>query len=228
MDDTAKAQRLAEDQPVSRPLDAIANEILIAEDHPVSLHLLERYLSDWGFQIKTAADGEEALKILESDTAPPLAIIDWGMPKIDGIKVCAHIRERRDRPYTYLMLLTARNKVSELMTGLDSGADDYVTKPYDPDELRARIRTGQRVVALERTLQAQVAHLEDALAHVKKLKDLLPICMYCKRIRDDKLYWHQVEQYLHDAVGTDFSHGVCPNCVGVFHAALWIDQSADT
>jgi CheY-like chemotaxis protein len=195
---------------------AMSNEILIVDDQPSSLHLLECQLDAWGFQVVTATDGEEALQILESEAAPPVAIIDWTMPKMDGVTVCSRVRERKDLPYTYLLLLTARNKTAELTKGLDSGADDFVTKPYDADELRARVRVGQRVAALERNLQAKVAHLEDALAQVKTLKGLLPICMYCKSIRDDQLYWHRLEEYIHREVGTDFSHGICPNCIGEF------------
>jgi CheY-like chemotaxis protein len=224
MDATANPILSAANPPPARSVEAVTNEILIAEDQPVSRHLLERYLSDWGFHVQTAVDGEEAVKILESDSAPPLAIIDWGMPRLNGLEVCRRVRANREGSYTYLLLLTARNKSAELLAGLSSGADDYVTKPYDPDELRSRIRVGQRVVALERSLKAQVVELEDALAHVKTLKGLLPICMYCKRIRDDQSYWHQVEKYIHEAVGTEFSHGVCPKCVSTYYRDLGLPE----
>jgi CheY-like chemotaxis protein len=216
MNDTAAETLPVIEEPTSRLGDAGSRQILVAEDHPISLHLLERQLGAWGFEVITATNGEEALRILESEAAPPLAIIDWTMPKIDGASVCARVRERADLPYTYLLLLTARNKTVDLTMGLDLGADDFVSKPYDPDELLARVRVGQRVAALERALQSKVAHLEDALSQVKTLKGLLPICMYCKSIRDEQSYWRQVEEYIHSEVGTDFSHGICPNCVGEF------------
>jgi len=202
----------AENSP-ARPAAVIGNEILVAEDHPATLHLLERQLESWGFQVQSASDGEDALQILESDDAPSLAIIDWNMPKMSGIDVCSRVRERIDRPYTYLLLLTARSKAEEILAGLDAGADDFVTKPYDCDELRSRIRVGKRVAGLERALQAKVANLEKTLSDVKTLQRLLPICMYCKCIRDDQSYWHEVEQYVHAKVGTDFSYGVCPPCL---------------
>jgi hypothetical protein len=88
-----------------------------------------------------------------------------------------------------------------------------VVKPFDPDELRARIKVGQRVVGLERALAKRVADLERAVEDVKTLKKLLPICMYCKRIRDDRDYWHQIEEYIHAETGSDFSHGICPHCM---------------
>lgn len=190
-----------------------SNRILIAEDHYVSRHLLERNLTNWGFQVITAEDGEAAVRVLESDGAPPLAIIDWMMPRMDGLEVCRRVREMVDRPYIYLVLLTAKSHKEEIATGLEAGADDYVIKPFDPDELRARLKVGQRVVDLERTLARKIEDLQTALSDVKKLKGLLPICMYCKSVRDDQDYWHQIEEYIHSETGTDFSHGICPHCM---------------
>jgi DNA-binding response OmpR family regulator len=189
------------------------NRILIAEDHYVSRHLLERNLTNWGFEVQTAEDGEAALKILDTDDAPPLAILDWMMPKVDGVEVCRRIRSKEGRPYVYLVMLTAKSQKEEVAEGLDAGADDYVIKPFDPDELRARLKVGQRVVTLERMLAGKIRDLEQALADVKKLKRLLPICMYCKRVRDDQDYWHQIEEYIHTETGADFSHGICPSCL---------------
>ena len=190
-----------------------SNRILIAEDHYVSRHLLERNLTNWGFEVTTAEDGEAAVKILEGEDAPPLAIVDWMMPRMDGLEVCRHVRALKDRPYIYLVLLTAKSHKEEIATGLEAGADDYVVKPFDPDELRARLKVGQRVVELERTLAKKIEDLQSALADVRKLKHLLPICMYCKSIRDDQDYWHQIEEYIHTETGADFSHGICPACM---------------
>jgi DNA-binding response OmpR family regulator len=190
-----------------------SNRILIAEDHYVSRHLLERNLTNWGFDVVTAEDGARAAEILEADDAPSLAILDWMMPKMDGAEVCTRVRQTSGRPYIYLVLLTAKSQKEEIAAGLEAGADDYVIKPFDPDELRARLKVGQRVVDLERTLARRVDDLQTALADVKKLKGLLPICMYCKSIRDDRDYWHQIEEYIHDETGTDFSHGICPACL---------------
>jgi CheY-like chemotaxis protein len=173
---------------------------------------------NWGFSVVTAEDGEEALSILESDDAPPLAILDWMMPKMDGLEVCARVREHANRPYVYLVLLTAKSQKEEIAAGLQAGADDYVIKPFDPDELRARLTVGQRVVVLERALARKVADLESALADVRKLKSLLPICMYCKAVRDDQDYWHTIDEYIHLETGTDFSHGICPACLAKLQA----------
>jgi sigma-B regulation protein RsbU (phosphoserine phosphatase) len=195
-----------------------ANRVLVAEDHYVSRHLLERNLMNWGFTVVTAEDGEEALAILESEDAPPLAILDWMMPKMDGLEVCARVREHANRPYVYLVLLTAKSQKEEIAAGLQAGADDYVIKPFDPDELRARLTVGQRVVELERVLARKVEDLEAALSDVRKLKELLPICMYCKSVRDDQDYWHAIDEYIHLETGTDFSHGICPSCMAKLQA----------
>ncbi len=195
-----------------------ANRVLIAEDHYVSRHLLERNLMNWGFTVVTAEDGATALSILSGDNPPTIAILDWMMPMLDGPEVCRRTRKLTDRPYVYLVLLTAKSQKEEIAAGLEAGADDYVVKPFDPDELRARIKVGQRVVALERALARKVEDVERALADVKRFKGLLPICMYCKSIRDDKDYWHQIEEYIHTETGSDVSHSICPKCMAKLEA----------
>ncbi len=190
-----------------------SNRILIAEDHHVSRHLLERNLQNWGFEVVSATDGAAAVEILDTPGAPTIAVLDWMMPKMDGVEVCQHVRRQTDRPYIYLLLLTAKSQKEEIAAGLDAGADDYVVKPFDPDELRARLKVGQRVVELERTLEKRVQDLQTALDDVTKLKRLLPICMYCKSVRDDQDYWRQIDEYIYTETGTDFSHGICPCCM---------------
>jgi DNA-binding response OmpR family regulator len=189
------------------------HRVLLAEDHYVSRHLLERNLQNWGFEVTTVEEGHSAAKILTSDEAPDLAILDWMMPGIDGVEVCRRVRDQTDRPYVYLILLTARSTKEEIAAGLDAGADDYVTKPFDPAELRARLLVGQRVVQLERTLKQRVTELQSALDDVKRLRQLIPICMYCKSVRDDRDYWRKIEEYIQTETGADVSHGICPACM---------------
>jgi sigma-B regulation protein RsbU (phosphoserine phosphatase) len=198
----------------------IPNRILIAEDHRTTLHFLQRIIESWDFEVIAVEDGEAALSVLESDEAPPLAILDWVMPKLDGINVCASVRRRSNQPYIYMVLLTALVKKRDITAGLEAGADDYMSKPFDANELHARIRAGQRVVKLERMHRRRVGELQQALADVKKLKQLLPICTYCKNIRDDRDYWHQIEEYIHTETGADFSHGICPDCMERVQAEL--------
>jgi DNA-binding response OmpR family regulator len=189
------------------------NRILIAEDHHVSRHLLERNLSSWGFDVITADNGATAWQILESEEAPPLAIVDWMMPGLNGLEVCRRLRALQGRSYVYVILLTAKSQKEELAEGLEAGADDYIVKPFDSDELRARLRVGQRVVALERRVAAYESDVESTTSEATRLKRLLPICTYCKSVRDRADYWHEIEQYIHAETGTDFTHGVCPACM---------------
>jgi sigma-B regulation protein RsbU (phosphoserine phosphatase) len=112
----------------------------------------------------------------------------------------------------YLILLTAKGGREDLVTGLEAGANDYVTKPFNREELRARVQVGVRMVELQQSLADRVKALEEALARVKQLQGLLPICSYCKKIRDDQNYWQQVESYIAEHSQAQFSHSICPDC----------------
>jgi two-component system, cell cycle response regulator len=123
--------------------------ILIAEDDPVSRRLLEVFLVKWGFEVVVATNGTDALQLLERMDAPRLAVLDWMMPGLEGVQVCQKLRADTDRPYVYVLLLTARSQKEDLLHGLESGADDYLTKPFDAQELRARLHVGQRILDLQ-------------------------------------------------------------------------------
>ena len=187
--------------------------ILLADDEEPSRRFITYYLTNWGYSVIPVEDGRQALSILEGENPPAIALIDWIMPNMEGPAVCQHIRQRAGRPFTYLILLTAKTNKDEVAEGLNAGADDYVTKPCDMKELRARLRVGERMVTLERTLAQQVVSLKEALDQVRQLKELLPICAWCKSVRDDEDYWHSIEEYLHVHTGTDFTHGICPHCL---------------
>ncbi len=186
--------------------------ILVAEDELVSRRLLEMTLKEWGYEVDLAADGAEALGRLQGGEAPELAILDWMMPGMDGVTVCRKIREVRPPLPIYLILLTSRSSRVDLVQGLEAGADDYMTKPFERAELRARVGVGERMIELQRSLAAQVRNLEEALGRVRQLQGLLPICSYCKKIRNDKNYWQQVDSYIVEHSEAQFSHGICPEC----------------
>jgi DNA-binding response OmpR family regulator len=187
-------------------------KILIAEDQSVSRHILTANLRKWGYEVTAVENGTHAWEVLKEEEAPQLAILDWLMPGMDGIDVCQRIRQRPQAQLKYLILLTARKGQEDKILGLNSGADDYITKPFDREELRARVQVGIRVLELQSALAQRVRELEEALASVKTLQGLLPICSYCKKIRNDRNYWQQVEGYICDHSEAQFSHGICPDC----------------
>jgi phosphoserine phosphatase RsbU/P len=187
-------------------------KILIAEDDMVSRRLLETTLVKWGYEVVVTCDGSAAWEIFQRTDAPPLAILDWMMPGLDGTEVCRRIRHTATTTPPYLILLTAKGRREDIVTGLRSGADDYVMKPFDREELRARLQVGIRIVELQHSLADRVNALEEALARVKQLQGLLPICSYCKKIRDDQNYWQQVESYISEHSEAQFSHSICPDC----------------
>jgi len=186
-------------------------KILLAEDDPVFARLLCRLLEE-EYDVLLAHDGAEAWEALLAEDPPQLAVLDWLMPRMDGIEVCRRVRYQSAMASTYLILLTSRDHIKDILTGFEAGADDYLVKPCDPGELRARIRVGRRVVELQSALEAHVAQLQQALASVRQLQGLLPICSYCKRIRNDQNYWEQLETYLSEHSEALFSHGICPSC----------------
>jgi len=194
--------------------------VLIAEDDRVTGEILARTLQRWGYETTNVSDGRQAWEQLRTATAPTLAILDWMMPEIDGPDVCRRVRAELPLANMYLLLVTARESRGDVVAGLDAGADDYIIKPFDPDELRARVAVGVRVLGLQQKLAERVAELQDALANVKQLRGLLPICSYCKRIRGDDQYWQQVEGYIADHSEAQFSHGICPSCYATISAEL--------
>ena len=126
--------------------------VLVAEDDFASRILLEAVLVKWGYEVLTAVDGEAAWNILKADNAPPIAIVDWMMPKLSGVDLCARVRERPRELVPYILMLTAKGQKSDVSEGLDAGADDYLVKPFDMQELAARMRVARRSITLQRDL----------------------------------------------------------------------------
>jgi sigma-B regulation protein RsbU (phosphoserine phosphatase) len=185
-------------------------QILLADDDAGYRLLVKTALVQWGYQPIVAADGTMAWNLLHSPEAPPIAILDWMMPGYSGLELCRKLRQQTKS--IYLILLTANREKADIIEGLQTGADDYITKPFDRQELFARLQTGVRIVQLQQNLEKRVTDLENALAQVNHLSGLLPICCYCKNIRDDQNYWQRVEDYVSANTEVRFSHGICPNC----------------
>ena len=148
-------------------------KILIAEDDPVSRELISTRLTKWGYVVVVTEDGEEAMTALRRSDAPTLAILDWMMPGMDGLEICRRVRE--GEKHIYIILLTTRATKENVIEGLRAGADDYLIKPFDKDELHARILVGLRVMTLQEHLVQRVKELESAASEIRSLKLQIPL-----------------------------------------------------
>ncbi|MFT3869231.1 MAG: response regulator [Nibricoccus sp.] len=173
-------------------------KILTVEDDLVARKILVQALHRLGYATAEAANGEEALQVIEKE---PVRVIvsDWLMPGIDGLELCRRIRFRVNSEYTYFILLTSREADStNQREAIEAGVDDFLTKPLDMQELWMRLHVSERI--LKFTTQ------------VRQLEAFLPICSYCKKVRDDQNYWQQIEAYINERTGSEFSHSICPDC----------------
>jgi sigma-B regulation protein RsbU (phosphoserine phosphatase) len=189
--------------------------ILVAEDDAVTRRILDTTLAGLGWDVVTAKDGNAAWEVfqtLKGKNAPELAVMDWMMPGVEGIEICRRLRATPGFEFVYVILVTSRGDKGDLSEGLAAGANDYIEKPFDPVELEARVRVGERMVRLQTSLSARVTELEEALEHVRRLQGLLPICSYCKKVRNEANYWEQVDSYLTSHLDLELTHGICPDC----------------
>jgi DNA-binding response OmpR family regulator len=186
--------------------------VLLADDSRDFRQSLAYLIAAWGYECVEVSNGEAAWQALKQNDAPKVALLDWMMPGLRGPDVCRKVREMNTEEPPYLILLTARSRKEDLVAGLGGGADEYLTKPVDFEELRERLQVGRRIAELHGKLANRARELADALARVKRLQGLLPICSWCKKIRDDHNYWQQVEEYISDHSEARFTHGICPDC----------------
>ena len=173
-------------------------KILAVEDDAVARAVLRQALRRLGHEVVEAGDGEAAWEVFQTEPVR-VVVSDWMMPRADGLDLCQRIRKRAGAEYIYFILLTSRDATAENQTAAaDAGVDDFLTKPLDLPELWTRLRVAERI--LRYTTQ------------VRQLEEMLPICSYCKKIRDDQNYWQQLEGYISERTGSDFSHSICPDC----------------
>jgi phosphoserine phosphatase RsbU/P len=182
--------------------------ILVVDDERAVREALERALRLEGYEVELAEDGQQALMALAGRSADAI-VLDVLMPVMDGIDTCNALRRMGNR--TPVLMLTARHEVDDRVAGLDAGADDYLVKPFDRAE-RARLRVGERTLALQRGLADRVRELEQALRQVQRLREFLPMCAWCWKIRNDHTYWQNLESYVMEHWDARFTHGVCPEC----------------
>ncbi|MCK5784520.1 MAG: response regulator transcription factor [Desulfobacterales bacterium] len=186
--------------------------ILIADDGLTIRRLLETYLTHWGYDVVPVSDGNEAWEVLKNPDAPRLVILDWLMPGMDGVDVCRKARQLKHGKLFYIIIFTSLEDKKDLVTALEAGADDFIIKNFDKDELKARIKVGERVARLKSELDSRVRELEESAAHVKQLQGILPICMHCHKIRDDQEAWQRLDNYFAEHTDILLSHCLCPEC----------------
>lgn len=185
--------------------------ILVADDDAVSNQMAAALLTKWGYEVESAADGVQAWQAIER-RPPALIVLDWVMPELDGLELVRRIRAAPALAGIYIVMVTALDRKDDVVLALQSGANDYLCKPFLAAEFKARISMAARLLQTQADLAARVRELEDALAQVRQLRDLIPICSYCRRVRDDRDFWQQVESYVTRQTGARFSHGICPEC----------------
>lgn len=171
--------------------------VLVADDDGISRLLLEATIARLGHDVTTVVDGEAAWTALERGAFAVL-ITDLLMPRLDGFELVRRVRARAQESYLYVILLTTAGGKVNLLNAIDAGVDDFVTKPFDPQLLAARVHVAERIVGVHR--------------RAWQLEGLLPICAWCKRIKDGQSQWTRIEQYLADRSEARFSHGICPEC----------------
>lgn len=159
-----RIRQLAESLGLTEDASAV-DTVLVADDDPVFRHLLQTSLEKWDYEVIAVENGLEAWKILSESAAPKMAILDWMMPEMDGVTLCRKLRSNQNPHYCYLLLVTSKDEKQDVIVGLDAGADDYLTKPFDVDELRARIRAGSRIVHLQDALLRAKEKLQFEVAH---------------------------------------------------------------
>ena len=190
-------------------------KILLAEDDPASNEILDVMLKQMGMDVVNARDGNAAWEALQVPDPPPIAILDWKMPYLNGDEVCRRVRSVPALRHLYLILVTGMARQEDIVAGLNAGANDYIPKPYNNTELQARVRVGLRVVKLQAELMARIHELETSMAHIKRLQGLLPICVVCKKIRNDQNYWQQVDGYFTEHADLRFNRSLCPDCAAI-------------
>jgi phosphoserine phosphatase RsbU/P len=179
-------------------------KILIAEDEPVAAKILQRALESFGHEVILASNGIEAWEAFDREPVR-LIVSDWLMPGLDGLGLCQKVRARKKTLYTYFILLTSQETVPENYDmATDAGVDDFLTKPLDRPTIRMRLQVAERILQFT--------------TEIRQLKDLIPICAYCRKIRNDGNYWQMVETYINEQTGSNFTHGICPECSKVLLA----------
>jgi CheY-like chemotaxis protein len=185
--------------------------VLVVDDNEDNLTLIGKIVESAGYEAVLATSGSQALEFV-ADDQPDLILLDIMMPEMDGYAVCNELKVDAAVREVPVLFLTAKADPDDITRGFAAGAVDFIAKPFHAAELRARVRTHLELKRQRDELSRRTAELEQALSHVKTLRGLLPICAWCKKIRNDQGYWDQLESYLSSRTDATFSHAICPDC----------------
>jgi len=188
-------------------------KVLLAEDDAISRRMLERILKSWEYEVEVFTNGQDAWDALQKGDAPKLVLLDWMMPEMQGPEVCKLLRAAEADDPAYVILLTAKSSKDDIVKGFEAGANDFISKPFNRDELRSRLNVGKKMLELQQKLTEKIKELEQATEHIQTLQGILPICMFCHKIRTDSEAWERVDMYVERHSDAQFSHSLCPECL---------------
>ena len=187
-------------------------KLLIAEDEYTTRLTVQVVLEQWGYKVDSVADGTAGWEILQKPNGPQIAILDWEMPGIDGLELCRMVKSLERRTPVYVILLTGRDAQVDILKGFDAGADDYITKPFDENELRARVRVAERLVRIQDELAISNDELREVLNHVELLQGNFPVCTACQKVENYDGSWKTLTEYSDLQEDPRFSYTICPAC----------------
>jgi len=189
-----------------------AVKILIAEDEYTTRLMVQVSLEGWGYSVESTEDGDEAWKIFQQEHPPEIAILDWEMPGLSGVELCHKIKNMKRSSPIHVILLTARDSMNDINTGFDAGADDYITKPFNNDELRARIKVAERIVTIQSALNNSLRELKQALDVIDTYQEQIFVCPVCNSLESFDGTWRKPSELLAYPVDPRFVQGHCPEC----------------
>lgn len=187
-------------------------KILIAEDEYTTRLMVQVCLENWGYSIESVEDGKKAWDIINQKNPPQIAVLDWEMPGISGIDLCRKIKSLDRSSPIHVILLTARDSKNDISQGFEAGADDYITKPFNDDELGARIRVAERIVTIQSSLNSSLEELREALDMVQSFEEPVAVCSKCQKIGAFDGSWRTPEKLLEYPVDPRFIQLDCPSC----------------
>jgi sigma-B regulation protein RsbU (phosphoserine phosphatase) len=187
-------------------------KILIAEDEYTTRLMVQVCLEEWGYTVETAEDGDSAWKMMEKEAPPEIAILDWEMPGLSGVDLCRRIKNMKRNSPIHVIMLTARDSKNDMSRGFDAGADDYITKPFNDDELRARIKVAERIVTIQSSLNNSLHELKQALNLIDSYQEQILVCPKCSKIESFDGTWRNPADLLTYPVDPRFFQRDCPEC----------------